>query len=58
MPVTLYQNHRSQFQGGTDLDRVSLDGACVVDTAGYGHADENKTDGSTILGFAAVLLKI
>ena len=31
----------------------------MVDTAGpagFGHADENKFEGSTILGFAAVLL--
>lgn len=56
--MTLDQNHCTQFKGETDLDRVSLDGACVVGTAGYGHADKNKSDGSTILGFAALLLTI
>jgi hypothetical protein len=50
------QHHRTQFQGITDLGCVSLDWPCVVDIAGYGHANKNLSDGSAIPGFAVVLL--
>ena len=55
-PVTLDQRRRTQFQGATRLDRESLDGPCVVDSAGFDHADKWKSDNLTILGFVAVLL--
>ena len=58
MPVPLGQRHYTQFQGATDLGRMSHDEPCVVGTASFGHADENESVGSTTLGFATVLLAL